>query len=290
MSAQNLLSIVTIVRNDLQALRKTLSSIPLSNSITSIVIDGSDNYQHQKGFCDEYSKTSNLTINYQEQCGRGLYAAMNQGLKLVNSEWVIFMCAGDYFNDNSTYIIDLINEASKCKVDSIICRAKIISAQGNKIGLKPPHSKVPRYLYKALSYWIPWLYSPCHQSMFFRTDIHSSIFYEEDGVVGSDQVIMHKFLERPFYLSEYILSVNDTCGVSSNAPPSTSSLLYYLRSSFKLRQSRRVIFTTLKYIFMVLGFKDFDGIRNFRHKIIAPVIVFIIKSYLHLLNYLKNIF
>ena len=272
-----LISVVTIVKNDLKALKKTLYSLPKSNSLKSIIIDGSNDSKPQKNFCQEFEKSSGIFVDYHVQNNTGLFAAMNEGLLKTKSPWVLFMCAGDTFDVGADKIFKIINEISPNDFSSIIFKSKIISSKGYLIGIKPPSNLLKPNLFKALNFIIPWLYTPCHQSVVFKTEDHKKILYEESGTIGSDEYVMSQFMKKSFYLSDFVVSCNDTCGVSSNPPPTISKFFWYLNSSIKLKQPRRFIFLIIKFTIASLGLRNFDKIRFLRHKFITPILLFFVR-------------
>lgn len=88
------LSIVTVTYNNESGLNKTLSSILLLKKFPSevIIIDGksSDNTFEVVSRFKNY-----LNIKYISQNDKGIYDAMNKGINLVNTEYMLFLNAGD---------------------------------------------------------------------------------------------------------------------------------------------------------------------------------------------------
>lgn len=92
------LSVITITRNNREGLARTLASVDRQNvgPFEVIVIDGHST-----------DGTSELLAEFGTICGReivsvsdegcGIYAAMNQGVRLAKGEWVIFLNSGDEF-------------------------------------------------------------------------------------------------------------------------------------------------------------------------------------------------
>lgn len=93
-------SIITVTRNHAEGLRSTLESIAsqTSRNFELIVVDGHSTDATPKVLQD----FSSLPLRVFQDSGKGIYAAMNQGVKESSREWVIFMNAGDRFYDGST--------------------------------------------------------------------------------------------------------------------------------------------------------------------------------------------
>ncbi len=91
------LTIVTIVRNDTPGLQLTLLSVREQSfqSFTHVIIDGaSDDGTGQ--FATLLIRHGGTTIFVSEP-DRGIYDAMNKGLAMTTTPWVLFMNAGDRF-------------------------------------------------------------------------------------------------------------------------------------------------------------------------------------------------
>ena len=92
-------SIITVTLNAKKELLKTINSIQKQdyNSYTHIIKDG---FSKDKTYKLDFSKFRNTEF-YQFK-DQGVYDAMNQGLKLAQNEYVIFLNAGDiFFSKNS---------------------------------------------------------------------------------------------------------------------------------------------------------------------------------------------
>lgn len=95
-----LVSIITVVYNDQRSLRKTIESVigQTYKNIEFIIIDGGST----DGTLDvikEYEKYINSWISEPD---KGVYDAMNKGLKLASGEWINFLNAEDTFYSNYT--------------------------------------------------------------------------------------------------------------------------------------------------------------------------------------------
>lgn len=90
-----LLSIITITRNDMFALARTINSLkPLKDfSIELVIIDGSDDQSDQKDISVLLSEfPSSRMIKGRD---KGIYDAMNKGLALALGDYVWFLNGGD---------------------------------------------------------------------------------------------------------------------------------------------------------------------------------------------------
>tara|TARA_B110000483_G_C18194720_1_gene542522 strand:- start:837 stop:1610 length:774 start_codon:yes stop_codon:yes gene_type:complete len=95
-----IVSIITIVLNRKEDLEKTLESITNQSFKDKelIIIDGGST-DGSLEVLDKYSENINILVSEKD---KGIYDAMNKGVKLARGEWLSFMNAGDtYFNDKS---------------------------------------------------------------------------------------------------------------------------------------------------------------------------------------------
>lgn len=91
------LSVITVVYNDAENLRMTLDNVAgLKNpEIEHVVVDGGSS-DGTLEVCHEYSH-----IRLISEPDKGIYDAMNKGLKMASGDWVVFLNGGDVFVEPS---------------------------------------------------------------------------------------------------------------------------------------------------------------------------------------------
>tara|TARA_Y100000992_G_scaffold286947_1_gene239298 strand:- start:45 stop:803 length:759 start_codon:yes stop_codon:yes gene_type:complete len=96
---KNLLSIITVVKNDEQNIQKTIKSIISQKKINYeyIIIDGKSTDNTLKKI-RKYKSKINKIISKKDN---GIYDAMNKGLKVANGDVIVFCNSGDFFYKNS---------------------------------------------------------------------------------------------------------------------------------------------------------------------------------------------
>jgi hypothetical protein len=93
---RRLLAVVTVVFNDLGGLRKTLTSVQrLLGEIEYLVIDGSTNGDVR----DYIQELGDERIQLVSEPDEGLYDAMNKGFDRAGADFVLFLNAGDIFQE-----------------------------------------------------------------------------------------------------------------------------------------------------------------------------------------------
>ncbi|RZL16201.1 MAG: glycosyltransferase [Pedobacter sp.] len=94
------LSVITVVYNDVKNIRRTMISV-LGQTFTSIeyiVIDGNSN-DGTLDVIEEYRESLGYFVSERD---KGIYDAMNKGLKAATGDYVIFMNSGDEFYSKET--------------------------------------------------------------------------------------------------------------------------------------------------------------------------------------------
>ena len=93
------LSIITICKNDLSGLRKTVESVKVQSSkdFEFIVIDGASS----DGTVDYLNENILSITKFVSEKDSGIYNAMNKGITLSSGEFCLFLNAGDYLADKN---------------------------------------------------------------------------------------------------------------------------------------------------------------------------------------------
>lgn len=108
-----LISIITVNYNNLEGLKKTLASVRNQTwkEFEYIVIDGGSTDGSIK-VLEENSKY----VNWLSEPDKGVYHAMNKGIKKASGEYVLFLNSGDHFYNNDV----LRNNVKELKDKEII--------------------------------------------------------------------------------------------------------------------------------------------------------------------------
>jgi glycosyltransferase involved in cell wall biosynthesis len=90
-------SVITVVKNDLASLKKTVASVREQKevNIEHIVIDGGSNDGTQAWL----EKLQPPLPNWSSKSDQGPYDAMNMGRAMANGQWIQFLNAGDRYYD-----------------------------------------------------------------------------------------------------------------------------------------------------------------------------------------------
>jgi len=152
-----LVTVITVVRNSVSLLEKTILSIinQTYRNIEYIIIDGDSN----DGTIDIIKKYENKINLWISEPDKGIYDAMNKGASFANGEWINFMNSGDkFFNDS--VVESIFKTDNHNQYDLIYGDSEYI----NNIGMSIHE--------KARNLNVIWKYMPFfHQSLFMRTGI-----------------------------------------------------------------------------------------------------------------------
>ena len=158
-----LVSIVTVVKNHAEGLKKTITSIQnQSYSNYEVIIVGGKSEDTE----DATEKTAkefvhlNVKIHYVREVEAGIYPAMNQGLNMTRGEYVWFLNAGDEFSSGSS-LESAVNEILRTKAALIIGGYRIL------VGSKLKEYSYPQRVLSAKKF----AYNRrggCHQAMLFN--------------------------------------------------------------------------------------------------------------------------
>ena len=162
-----LFSIITVTYNASQWIERTIQSV-ISQSYSNIeyiIVDGNST----DGTLELIKKHQPAITHYISEPDRGLYDAMNKGLKSATGDYVWFINAGDTLNSETTVqkIVDAI--AGGNLPDIVYGETNIVDPQGNSLGMR--RLKAPEKL-SWKSFRMGMLV--CHQSFIVRRTIADS--------------------------------------------------------------------------------------------------------------------
>lgn len=134
-------SIITITYNAQDTLPATLKSVAEQScrDYEHIIVDGASHdatLQIASTCCPDSQR------KIVSEPDRGLYDAMNKGLRLAKGEYVLFLNAGDSFASSDT--LELFAKAAKDNPDIIYCDTLLVDSERTVVG--PRHLSVPESL------------------------------------------------------------------------------------------------------------------------------------------------
>ena len=200
------ISIVSIVFNDSIGLKRTLDSIStqISSDFELIIIDGGSTDTTLE-ILEEYSNLISYLISEKD---KGIYDAMNKGLKHSNGKWIIFMNAGDVFYSKNTLSLTIKKMSDPSK--TYFGRAQIIG-ENNNTWLYPSenitNSNIDKWLKNKL---------PNHQAIFFPKSFYSINNYSLNFTIASDSDYKLRALKGRYVFLDCIVCKFYLGGLSSD--------------------------------------------------------------------------
>jgi glycosyltransferase involved in cell wall biosynthesis len=202
----NKIAIITINYNDKIGLQKTIDSVLLQtyNEYEFIIIDGGSTDGSKKVIEENSSKIS----YWVSEPDKGIYNAMNKGIRAAKSEFVIFMNSGDIFHNS--HVLDGAVRQLTDEYDIFYGNNYKVKENGYKRKKSYPLKLTFSFFYSS---------SLNHQSTFIRKSLFDTHFYYNENLnIAADweffiytickMNVPHKYLG--FTISDY-----DYNGISS---------------------------------------------------------------------------
>jgi glycosyltransferase involved in cell wall biosynthesis len=172
------ISIVTITYNAEAVLQRTLDSVSSQTyrDIEHLIIDGAS----KDGTMDLVSRYKVRDLPYEVRVVRepdkGIYDAMNKGLRLATGEYIVFLNAGDTLHDEKTLdmVASSLQPAANSQQPAVIYGdTNIVDDEGHF--LRKRHLSVPDNLtWRSFKQGM----LVCHQAFYARLDIARDIPYD----------------------------------------------------------------------------------------------------------------
>ena len=175
------LSVITVCLNDYSNLAKTLESIKKQKfKMEYIIVDGNSNDGSKQLLENEISWIDHLII----EKDKGLYDAMNKGVLKSSGEWIMFLNAGDVF-DNNQVLQKIFNSRNLIKNNDIVFGdTKVMHENGEE-------NYIEAGSLKNIDYGMQF----SHQSMLVRKNLQNKYLYNLNFKYAAD----YDFILNSFY-------------------------------------------------------------------------------------------
>lgn len=186
MKTNPLITVITVCYNAISTIEKTIISVIEQTypNIEYIIIDGNSN----DGTIDIIKKYENKISHWITEPDKGIYDAMNKGIKAATGEYINFMNCGDTFY-SSTAIQDTINLAN--------INSDIIYGNTNKIFSIGAFIKKGQIA--SIKNYMPF----GHQASFSRTSLMKEYYFDTYYKICADRHFFYKaFINNKIF--EYI--------------------------------------------------------------------------------------
>lgn len=219
------ISIITVTYNSAKTLEHTIQSVidQTYKEIEYIIIDGASS-DETLNIISKYNTHINLFISEPD---KGIYDAMNKGIKIATGEIVGILNSDDLFYDKRT-LEKVINEFDK---EDISC------VYGNIVYFKNNVENVVR-IWRTKPYSDDFFESgevPPHPALFVRKKVYDEIgLYKTNFKIAADQEFMIRMLKMHKYISKYIDEYLVKMRVGGK---STQGLRSYIISTGEIRKA-----------------------------------------------------
>jgi len=251
-----MITIITVTLNNIKGLKKTINSIRRQTYADwEVVVKDGSSIDGTIDFCKELQSTEDR-LRFFSSKDNGIYDAMNIAIKKASGEFIIFMNAGDVFEN--TKVLKEFNSFAPLNIADIYFGHTIMSMFDKKF-FRPAKSA------KYLDYGQPAL----HQSTFYRTNIHKENLFLLEYEISSDYATTLSMYCKgastiifPFTVSEFEIDTQSTS--FKNQKQSRTEMMKAQRELLKLNivvvyfyNLRRLIMNKLaKLYYFILSFKE----------------------------------
>jgi glycosyltransferase involved in cell wall biosynthesis len=158
------------------------------------------------GTCEIIKRYSERISMFVSESDKGIYDAMNKGIRLAHGQWLLFMNSGDLFHNTDFF-------------SRIFCTDEILDQYAIIYGntLVKHTDTILEIPYKKITPNFFFLNTICHQSVFFNKTVFEKIGnYRLDYRIISDRVLLYQIAlsKGKFRKVEDIISIWDEEGFS----------------------------------------------------------------------------
>jgi glycosyltransferase involved in cell wall biosynthesis len=159
--AQPILSVITIVYNNVNDIERTMLSVlgQTYPNIEYILIDGLS----KDGTLDVIKRYEKRIAKFISEKDDGIYDAMNKGLELATGDYVIFMNSGDEFYDAETVAAVF---ATAPDADIYYGETEMIDSDGQSLGQRR-HTAPEQLTWRSFKFGM----SVSHQAIYIKQDL-----------------------------------------------------------------------------------------------------------------------
>lgn len=196
-------SIITVVRNNKDTIKDAINSVinQTYKDIEYIIIDGAST----DGTVEIVKSYGNKISKFVSEPDKGLYDAMNKGIKLATGDVVGILNSDDFYVDE--FVIEKVVKIFEEKeVDSLF--ADIVFVQSDNL------NKVIRYYDSSVFTPLTFAYglAPAHPSFFVKREVYAQYgLFRTDLKIAADFDLMVRFLYKHkisyYYMQEAIIKM-----------------------------------------------------------------------------------
>lgn len=216
------ISIITINFNNAKGLEKTIKSV-VSQSfkpLEYIVIDGGSTDTSTQ-IIHQFSQNIDYSVSEKD---KGIYHAMNKGIKAATGQYILFLNSGDIFFD-----ADTVSSVFSKNLDTDYIFGHMILDCGKR--------KIRQTIPKKLTFYHLYTHTLFHQSMFVKKQVFEQYgYYDETVKITADwqQYLLAIFKHNcSFTLLNQTIAINEADGLSSKNRGTMQIILAERKAAFE---------------------------------------------------------
>lgn len=192
------ISIITVVYNDSFNIERTLLSV-INQTFESkeyIVIDGGST-DGTLSILQNYKDKIDILVSEPD---KGIYDAMNKGIKKATGEWIIFMNSGDIFY-NQAVLSNIFNNKIPPEINFIYSDFDVENLNGTVKHFRASFNKGILL----------------HQAVIYKRGLHDKLGYYHvtSKYIVSDYIFFLTINENETFKTKYTIARNQAAGVSA---------------------------------------------------------------------------
>ena len=195
------ITIITVCYNSGKTIKDTIESVLAQNykNFEYIIIDGKSK-DNTVDIIKSYEPKFNGKMKWISEKDKGIYDAMNKGIRMATGDWVIMMNAGDVFADS-----DVLQN-----VFSHVIPDKITFLYGDTLSRQKKGK-----LLRRITSWKDGNVN--HQAVIYRRKLHEEhgLYIVTKKIIISDYLFFVRIPEEQVLKLDLAISINDPNGISN---------------------------------------------------------------------------
>lgn len=250
-------SIITATHNSAATIADTMKSV-LRQTYADIeywVIDGNSS-DNTMDIVRRFEDGFGGRLHYFSEEDRGIYDAMNKGIRLCTGDIIGFLNSDDYFTD-----ADVVGRV----VDVLVCDEKLDAVYGDVHFVRSGEpGKTVRYYSSALfrPFWLRFGFMPAHPSFYVRKSVYEAHGgYALDYKIAADYDMMVRLFHKARIKARYIRKDFVTMRTGGVSTRNLRNRLLITREDVKACRRyglyTNVLFVSVKYLYKMFEFRHF---------------------------------
>lgn len=193
------ISIITVTYNRAHIIRDCIESVLKQKfkDYEYIIVDGASK-DNTVEILKEYEPKFEGRMRWISEPDKGMYDAVNKGIKMAKGDIVGIINSDDFFHDDNIFEV-ISNAFLDCKIDAIYGDDRVVSAEDTSKELRA--SKMAYFKYWMLRIGL----MPGHQTFYAKKQMFEKLgYYKTDYKIAADFELMLRFMYVNHVKSRYV--------------------------------------------------------------------------------------